>query len=120
MKICKIIASILVLICAQAAGIEGSWYGEEHRGMLMANGRPFNPDNLTAASWFYPLGSKIRVSLGTNHVDVTITDRGPNKRLVSKGRLIDLSKAAFARLADPDLGIIDVNLKLLANNPPGK
>src|SRR5215468_7676281 len=39
-----------------------SWYGEEHRGRLMANGKRFNPDKLTAASWFYPLGTKVQVT----------------------------------------------------------
>src|SRR6516162_1226131 len=43
-----------------------SWYGEEHRGKLMANGKRFDPDKLTAASWFYPLGTKVRVTLTSN------------------------------------------------------
>src|SRR5215469_18308319 len=64
-----------------------SWYGEEHRGKLMANGKRFDPDKLTAASWFYPLGTKVRVSLASTSkprasVVVTITDRGPDKHLV--------------------------------------
>jgi hypothetical protein len=28
----------------------------------MANGRPFNPDKLAAASWFYPPGSRATVT----------------------------------------------------------
>src|SRR5882762_8147673 len=64
-----------------------SWYGEAHRGKLMANGKRFDPDKLTAASWFYPLGTKVRVSLesssrGSHTVLVTITDRGPATDLV--------------------------------------
>src|SRR5256885_351299 len=43
-----------------------SWYGEEHRGRLMANGKRFNPDKLTAASWFYPLGTTVRVTLNAS------------------------------------------------------
>jgi rare lipoprotein A len=95
-----------------------SWYGESHRGRLMANGRRFDPDKLTAASWFYPLGSRVRVSLKTDprllnpqperSVWVTITDRGPHRRLVRNGRIIDLSYGVFRRLADPDLGLIEV------------
>ena len=61
-----------------------SWYGEEHRGKLMANGKRFNPDKFTAASWFYPLGTKVRVTLASpsqprRSVVVTITDRGPGQ-----------------------------------------
>lgn len=90
-----------------------SWYGEEHRGKLMANGRRFDPDKLTAASWFYPLGTKVRVSLASTleprvSVVVTITDRGPAKRLVHDGRIIDLSHASFKRLGDPDIGLLEV------------
>src|SRR5689334_14404996 len=40
-----------------------SWYGEAHRGRLMANRQPFDPDQFTAASWFYPLGTRVRVTL---------------------------------------------------------
>src|SRR5262249_9695191 len=84
---------LLALNCALADAIPSkgvaSWYGEEHRGRLMANGKKFNPDKLTAASWFYPLGTKVRVTLksekGTRTVLVTITDRGPAKELVRDG-----------------------------------
>jgi rare lipoprotein A len=88
-----------------------SWYGEAHRGKLMANGKKFNPDKFTAASWFYPLGTKVRVTLaGTpgKSVLVTITDRGPARRLVREGRIIDLGHAPFKRLAHPDLGLVSV------------
>jgi rare lipoprotein A len=90
-----------------------SWYGEEHRGKLMANGKRFNPDKFTAASWFYPLGSKVRVTVAApsklrRSVVVTITDRGPAKEYVRDGRIIDLSHAPFKKLAPPHLGLVAV------------
>lgn len=104
-----------------------SWYGEDHRGRLMANGQRFDPDKLTAASWFYPLGTRVRVTLKTDPnvlnpqpartVLVTITDRGPHSRLVRDGRVIDLSHAVFRRLADPALGLIEVIIR--PEVPPG-
>jgi rare lipoprotein A len=87
-----------------------SWYGNELKGRLMANQRPFDPTALTCASWNYPFGARLRVHYQERFVDVTVTDRGPNKRL---HRLIDLSKAAFKKLADPDVGLIQVNLETL-------
>lgn len=93
------------------AADKASWYGEEHRGLPMANGKPFNPDKLTAASWFYPLGTRVVVTHADRSVVVEITDRGPAKRLVKEGRKIDLSRAAFAKLADPDLGLIEVTVE---------
>jgi rare lipoprotein A len=58
-----------------------SWYGEELRGVLMANTKPFNPDKLTAASGAYPLGSRLRVTSNGRSVVVTVTDRGPNNKV---------------------------------------
>ena len=93
-----------------------SWYGEDHRGKLMANGKKFNPDRLTAASWFYPLGAKVRVTSANKRlrsVVVTITDRGPAWELVHNGRAIDLSHAAFRQLAAPKEGLVQVKLERL-------
>lgn len=103
-----LIASVAVAVAASSLAGTASWYGEEYRGKPMANGRPFNPDALTAASWFFPLGTRVRVTVGDKTVVVTITDRGPHPRLVREGRTIDLSRAAFARLADTRLGLIPV------------
>lgn len=93
-----------------------SWYGEELRGKLMANGERFDPNKLTAASWFYPLGTRVRVTVRspyfeTRSVLVTITDRGPAKNLVRQGRVIDLGRAAFQKLAHPDLGLVEVTVR---------
>jgi rare lipoprotein A len=110
-------ASVSAAVAAvSSASGQASWYGEDHRGKLMANGKPFNPDNLTAASWFYPLGTKVRVSVRSTFgairsVLVSITDRGPARRLVRDGRIIDLSHAAFKRLAPPDVGLVVVSVQ---------
>ena len=98
-----------------SAGV-ASWYGEDHRGRLMANGTRFNPDRSTAASWFYPLGTKVRVTVNSaNHqhrsVLVTITDRGPAKGLVRDGRIIDLTHSAFKQLARPHRGLVAVTVQ---------
>jgi len=95
-----------------------SWYGEEHRGKLMANGKRFNPDKLTAASWFYPLGTKVRVTINDasqrpRSVLVKITDRGPARELVREGRVIDLALGAFRQLAHPSIGLIEVTVEPL-------
>ncbi|MCS1407861.1 MAG: hypothetical protein M2R45_01022 [Verrucomicrobia subdivision 3 bacterium] len=87
-----------------------SFYGEELRGSLMANGKPFDPDQLTAASWFFRFGTQILVVHENRSVKVTITDRGPAHHLVRQGRIIDLSRAAFETLADLRLGLIYVRL----------
>ena len=106
------LTGLLILSCLTCDATDrASWYGEEHRGQPMANGQRFDPDKLTAAAWFFALGSKVVVTHAQRSVMVVITDRGPAERLVNKGRKIDLSRAAFAKLADPDLGLITVTTK---------
>ncbi len=84
-----------------------SWYGAAHQGRLMANGRPFDMHAMTAASNVLPLGTKARVTYGKRSVVVTITDRGGFGKY---GRIIDLSRGAFAKLASTDKGVIRVCL----------
>lgn len=84
---------------------KASWYGEQHQGRLMANGKPFNMHALTAASNSLPLGTRATVASGNRSVVVLITDRGGFGKY---GRIIDLSKAAFARLAPIGQGVIRV------------
>src|ERR1700682_5533373 len=86
-----------------------SWYGERHQGRKMANGKRFDRHELTAASWYFPLGTKIRVVNLKNgeSVVVTITDRGPNLRL---HRIVDLSESAAERLDYVGQGLTSVFL----------
>src|SRR5713226_4265830 len=84
-----------------------SWYGQQHQGRKMANGKRFDFHKLTAASWYFPLGTTIRVVNLKNgeSVVVTITDRGPGMHL---HRLIDLSEAAAGRLDYVGQGLTSV------------
>ena len=86
-----------------------SWYGAQHQGRKMANGQRFDRHKLTAASWYFPLGTKIRVVNVKNgeSVVVTITDRGPNLRL---HRILDLSQAAADRLGFVGQGLTRIFL----------
>ncbi len=85
-----------------------SWYGDEDQGQAMANGQKFDPFKLTAASWTLPLGTKIRVVNTENgkSVVVTVTDRGPSRRL---HRILDLSQAAAQRLGYVHSGLAVVS-----------
>ena len=71
---------------------DASWY----RGLVIA-GNKFFINGHYAAMRGVPLGAKLRVTNLANgrSIIVTINDRGPNKRLVAKGRIIDLAAKAF-------------------------
>lgn len=84
-----------------------SWYGVQHQGLKMANGKRFDRRKLTAASWYVPLGTEVRVVNLENgkSVTVTVTDRGPNLRL---HRILDLSEAAARELGYVEKGLTPV------------
>ena len=86
-----------------------SWYGQKYAGRLTASGSIFNPKDLTAAHKTLPFGTRLLVENGQNNVFVTITDRGP----FIFGRELDLSLAAFERLAQKEAGLIQVTYKVL-------
>ena len=67
-----------------------------------------------AASPDFPKGSKLRVynTENSKFVDVEINDYGPDRNL-HPGRVIDLDKVAFAKIASLGEGIIDVRVEPL-------
>ncbi|MFA5144290.1 MAG: septal ring lytic transglycosylase RlpA family protein [Candidatus Omnitrophota bacterium] len=91
------------------AGV-ASYYSYECADLPMANGKPFDPEKRTCASWFYKFGTVLIVrSLDTGRTTkVVVTDRGPNKRLVKEGRIIDLSKRAFQDICGLEKGLTRV------------
>ena len=79
---------------AQCGG--ASWYGPGFHGKTAASGERFDQNAMTAAHKSLPFGTVVRVTdqhTGKS-VQVKINDRGPFHR----NRIIDLSKAAAAKL----------------------
>jgi len=108
------------LVCGQEAFVtEASYYTRasciaESGQCVMANGKELQDETRIAASWDYPLGTLLKISLINNKnrsVIVRVTDRGPAKRLYRAGRRIDLSKGAFEKLALLHKGIIRVKVE---------
>ena len=87
-----------------------SYYSYECANNPMANGKMFDPEKRTCASWFYDFGTVLVVkSLDTGlSTEVVVTDRGPNRRFVKKGRIIDLSKRAFQDICRLENGLTKV------------
>ena len=94
-----------------------SWYGLQHQGLKMANGQRFDRRKLTAASWYVPLGTVLRVVNLENgkSVTVTVTDRGPNFRL---HRVLDLSEAAARELDYVGKGLTPVLITPMLPSQP--
>jgi rare lipoprotein A len=75
----------------------------------------FDDTELTAAMWDIPFNQKIKVTNLENGLSVVVrvNDRGPHRRLVRQGRIIDLSKRAFQTIGPLDKGLIDIQLEFL-------
>ncbi len=88
-----------------------SYYGGKWHGRKTANGEIFNQNSMTAAHKTLPFGTKVRVTNLNNgkSVIVRINNRGP----YTKGRIIDLSKAAFSKIENTGRGVTRVKLEIM-------
>ncbi|QHE84121.1 septal ring lytic transglycosylase RlpA family protein [Hydrogenophaga sp. BPS33] len=83
-----------------------SWYGAQFHGRRTASGEAFDQNELTAAHKTLPFGTLVRVRHARTGKEVTvrINDRGP----FTKGRVIDLSRAAASALGLIQTGVAPV------------
>jgi rare lipoprotein A (peptidoglycan hydrolase) len=91
----------------QQTGI-ASWYGGRRwQGRRTFSGARFNEHALTAAHATLPMGTRVRVTVADTgrSVVVTINDRPGTRK-----RIIDLSRAAAARLGILHRGVATVTL----------
>lgn len=97
-------------------GMDGmaSWYSRKDRGVrrTTANMEKFCDRKDTCAIWGLPYNTLVKVTnmLNGKSVVVRVNDRGPAKRYVRKGRVIDLTRGAFMKIADPGDGLIPVRI----------
>jgi rare lipoprotein A len=87
-----------------------SWYGGGFHGRRTASGERFDMYAMTAAHRTLPFGTLVRVHSLVNgrDVEVRITDRGP----FSRGRVIDVSRAAAQELGMLGMGFKEVVLSV--------
>lgn len=98
---------------------KGSWYGPGFHQRRTANGELYDMNAMTAAHKTLPFGTMVLVKSPTTgkSVVVRINDRGP----YAKGRVIDLSRAAAAKLGVHNKGTYSVVLyKLPKSQKPKK
>ena len=117
---------VLVLLGSAHAAVvgEASWYSVESCkregtwqkwGGRMANGEIFDDTRLICAAWDFAFKTRLRITNLENGktVIVEVSDRGPSKRLYRQGRILDLSKGAFAQIASLKQGVIKVKVEVL-------
>ena len=122
-----VILSVLVSFLHGCAGLTGnkpqrdltgyketgmaSYYSRKLQHRRTASGEPLNNNSMTAAHKTLPFGTEVMVKNLKNgkSVKVRINDRGP----FVKGRIIDLTKAAFSRIASLDKGVARVEIRVV-------
>lgn len=107
-----IIATVVILaitIPAYGSQVTASYYSNSLAGHRTASGQKYNPNKLTAAHKTLPFGTKLRVSRCGKSVIVVVNDRGPFVR----GRTLDLSRAAAARICLIGAGVGSVKMEVL-------
>lgn len=90
---------------------KASFYGEKWNGRKTSSGEIFDTKLLTAAHKTLPFGTIVKVTNESNgkSVIVRINDRGP----FIKGRVIDLTKAAFSVIDNIQRGVTKVQLEII-------
>lgn len=91
-----------------------SWYGGKWHGRKTANGERFNQESMTAAHRTLPFGTVVKVTNERNGREcmVRINNRGP----FTKGRILDLSKAAARQLGMMGSGVAKVKMEVVGES----
>ena len=98
---------------AEAEGMVASWYGPGLEGNVTASGEAFDPyDDRTAASFDYPMGTRLRVCYAACTV-VRVNDLGPYVGGVD----LDLSQAAAEEIGLTAAGSDFVDVRVLERRP---
>lgn len=106
---------LLVTLAKGEVGI-ASFVDPRLKGQLTASGEAFLPERYTAASWrYFKCWLRVTSLRDGRSVVVYVNDRGPNKRL---SRMIDLSPAAFEKLANLSEGLLAVRVEVLVARSP--
>lgn len=88
-----------------------SYYAERYVDRHTASGELYQSSEMTAAHRTLPFGTLVRVTNIKNgrSVIVRVNDRGPFVR----GRIIDLSRAAFDSIGNTSQGLLQVRIEVV-------
>jgi rare lipoprotein A len=116
---------LTLILCAVLVGIANaeptkwvgfaSYYTVKSSSEWTASGERYDENAFTCAIWNVPFNTIIKVTNIVNgkFVLVRVNDRGVAKRLLKKGRIIDLTPRAFKELAPLSQGLVRVKLEVI-------
>lgn len=98
---------------AYSARGQATYYGGKYQGRKTASGEPFDKNALTAAHENITFGTRVKVTNLENGKSVIVVVNDRFKPF--KGRIIDLSEAAFLKLAPLARGVIPVLIEVVSS-----
>lgn len=104
--------SILSITTITSHAATASFYGGKFHGRTTASGEIFNKWAMTTASNSHKMGTMLEVTNLANNkkVKVRVNDTGGFSKY---GRTLDLSRGAFAKIADLDKGLCKVKIRVV-------
>ncbi len=111
MKILLVLMGLLFTLNVTAEEGTAAYYSDVLHGKKTASGEPYDKNAFTAAHKTLAFGTRVEVTNLENDESVTviINDRGP----FTKGRIIDLSRAAAEQIDMVEQGLAPVRLEIL-------
>ena len=111
-KLPTVLATTLLLASMNVSAATASFYGKGFHGRTTASGEVFNRWAMTAASNSHKMGTKLKVTNKANgkSIVVKVNDRG---NFTKYGRVLDLSRGAFSKIANINQGIAKVSIKVI-------
>lgn len=105
-----VLLSLFTLTSVTYANSVVSWYGQPFHGRKTASGEVYNMHAMTTASNSHKMGTKLKVTNIKNgkSVIVRVNDTGGFSKY---GRTLDLSRGAFAKIADLKQGTCKVKIE---------
>lgn len=111
----KIIFIFMMIIMSLSVFAKVSWYSKGFEGKLTASGYVYDSSKYVCASNEHPFGTVLKVTNKENNksVVVIVVDRGSFTK--KYGRQLDLSRAAFAKIAKLGKGLINADIKVISS-----
>lgn len=107
-----LLTSLLFITPITSNAATASYYGKQFHLKRTASGEIFDMHKMTTASNSHKMGTKLKVTNVANGKSVTVrvNDTG---NFTKYGRTLDLSRGAFAKIADLDKGLCKVKIRVI-------
>ena len=104
--------SIISITSITSHAATASYYGKGFHGKRTASGEIFNKWAMTTASNSHKMGTILEVTNVANNkkIRVRVNDTGGFSKY---GRTLDLSRGAFAKIADIKQGLVKVKIRVI-------